>query len=134
MTSPEETPGKLSERASDLVVAIRTLNGSVDDLTKKQTSQARVIRGLKKVSRWLIVSIAALLVLSVAATFIVFKQIELDHSLNRQQSEVLCPLLGLFLASYRPELQPPDQREFYESAFVQIRRMNTVLECPKKPT
>lgn len=54
---------------------------------------------------------------------------QVAHTVNQIQTEALCPLLGLFLKSYHPERQPPDQLEFYEHAFQDIRRMNAVLAC-----
>jgi len=55
----------------------------------------------------------------------------LARQVNQTQTQVLCPLLGLFLASYHPELQPPANRDFYEHAFSEIRRMNSVLRCTR---
>jgi hypothetical protein len=56
-----------------------------------------------------------------------------NHRVNvvqeRTSNDVLCPLYGLFLASYRPEAQPPERRAGYEDAFAVIRQSYRVLQC-----
>lgn len=61
-----------------------------------------------------------------AAIFLAYRQE------NSTRKEVLCPLYGLFIESYNPATgdRHPKGREWYERAFVTIRKGSEIMECP----
>lgn len=128
------TPERLGAQAGALAEAVTGLRRTVTELTDRLAAQESVVdRQTRRIARqraaiWVV---AVLLLVVLGGGLLVGKQVQLTAAQNRTTDEVLCPLLGLFLASYRPETQPPDRLDFYERAFTELRRMHGVLSCPE---
>ena len=127
----------LPARASELTKAVRELTTRMDALATAHATYAKTQRiqtiDLRRQKRTMRAAIAAMIidiVLTFAAGYLLINQVSLNKQSFTTTNEVLCPLLGLFVSSYRPSSVPVDQRTFYETAFAKLRVMQTKLQCP----
>jgi hypothetical protein len=105
-------------RPTELLEAVRGLDSSVKQLAHR----------LRLVTIGAVITFALVIVNGVLFYQVLITQ----HDQQRTRREVLCPLYGVFLASYNPDsaaAQADPQR--YEQAFTVIRRGVVVLGCPK---
>lgn len=86
-------------------------------LVKKVTSKPRY---------W---AIAIIIFLYIGLSAGIFLAYRLENSTRK---DVLCPLYGLLSESYNPAAgdRHPKGKEWYEQAFVTIRKGSEIMECP----
>lgn len=138
MTSPRDD---LRSRAASLTAVVHELSMSIGALSIRigeqelaGAAQARNLRRQAWVLRLSVIGLAFVVVIGAVLGSVIVQQIALNRGQNQTQNEVLCPLLGLFLTAYHPETRPPEQRDFYNDAFAQIRHMHhDILNCPAVP-
>lgn len=134
------TEGELLRRLAELTTGVRALRASVQELGERTHRSERDITR----ARWYVRGVAGAAVLGLALTVVggllYLGQRDTDRRLTaavaeqeRTRGEVLCPLYGVFLASYRPAAQPAAQRAQYEQAFAVIREGAEALDCPDLP-
>jgi hypothetical protein len=135
VTQASQIPEGLGPRAQALTDAVRALDESTSLLQQRMGTQEDIAHRLRRTVRWLAAVIVVVIVLAGAGAVVVDRQVHLNSSLNAQQTEVMCPLLNMFLGSYRPDAVPPERRPTVEGWIADIRRMSThVLSCPPVPT
>lgn len=134
MTSPRDRPG--SSIVEELRADIARFAESVDNLTGNVVDSVAEQARANRRTRHITVGLAASLVLDLVLTaMFAVVSVRVSDVQRVTSDDVLCPLYGLIVSGYHPELRPAGPaRDEYVADYLIIRKGYLALNCAPQAT
>lgn len=123
------TNDELAQRAAELRDGLAALEGELGIDEQLERTVERQGRSILAMAIFVTVDI----LLTIGGIYTYNRVTDTARRVDQVQAvvnrDVLCPLYDVFLGSYRPERQPPEDLATYEASFNVIRAGHRTLRC-----